>query len=58
MLFSVVIAPGCGPAGVRAVSFLPAKRRAVPSAPGVRRTRHPALGAAWRPPALLANLLK
>ena len=58
MLFSVVIAPGCGPAGVRAVSFLPAKRRAVPSAPGVGLTRHPMLGAAERRAVLLVNLVK
>ena len=57
MLFSFVIAAGCGPAEGRVVGFWPTKRRAVPSAPGVGRTRHPMLGAAERLAALLVNAL-
>src|SRR6266481_1084979 len=39
------------------VGFWPTKRRAVPSAPGILRTRHPMLGAAERRAALLVNVL-
>ncbi len=57
MLFGLVMAAGCGPAEGVVVGFWPTKRRAVPSAPGVGRTRHPMLGAAERRAALLVNVL-
>ncbi len=38
--------------------FAPRFRRAVPSAPGVGRTRHPVSGAVWRPKLLYGNLLE
>jgi hypothetical protein len=57
MLLSLVCVAGCGPAEGRVVGFWPAKRRAVPSAPEVLRTRHPMLGAAERRAALLVNAL-
>jgi len=57
MLFGVVIVAGCGPAEGRFAGFWPTKRRAVPTAPGVLRTRHPMLGAAERREALLVNVL-
>ena len=46
MPFSLVILAGCDRAERRLVGSGPTKRRAVPSAPGVGRTRHPRLGAA------------
>src|SRR5438046_9244284 len=57
MLFSLVIAAGCSPAEGGVAGFWPTKTRAVPSAPGVLRTRHPRLGAAERRAALLVNVL-
>jgi hypothetical protein len=57
MLFRLAIVAGCGPAEGRVVGFWPTKSRAVPSAPGVGRTRHPKMGAAKRRAALLVNLL-
>jgi hypothetical protein len=42
----LVILAGCDRAERRLVGFWPTKRRAVPSAPGVGRTRHPRLRAA------------
>src|SRR5260370_292717 len=38
--------------------FAPRLRRAVPSAPGVGRTRHPVSGAVWQPRMLYGNLLQ
>ena len=49
MLFSLFILAGCDRAERRLVGFWPIKRRAVPSAPGVGRTRHPRMGAAEQP---------
>jgi hypothetical protein len=49
MLFSLVIQAGSDRAERRLVGSGPTKRRAVPSAPGVERTRHPKLGAAEQP---------
>jgi len=46
MPFSLVILAGCERAERRLVGSGPTKRRAVPSAPVVGRTRHPRLGAA------------
>jgi len=57
MLFSLAMEAGCGPAEGGIAGFWPTKRRAVPSAPGVGRTRHPMLGAAERLAALLVNAL-
>jgi len=57
MLFSLVMVAGCGPAEGRVAGFWPTKRRAVPSAPGVLRTRHPKVGAAKRRAALPVNVL-
>jgi hypothetical protein len=57
MLFRLAIVAACGPAEDRVVGFWPTKRRAVPSAPGVGRTRHPKMGAAERRAALLVNVL-
>ena len=58
MLFCLAIVAGCGPAESRVVGFWPTKRRAVPSAPGVGRTRHPVSGAARQPRLLCGNLLQ
>ena len=58
MLFCLAIVAGCGPAESRVVGFWPTKRRAVPSAPGVGRTRHPVSGAAQQPRLLYGNLLQ
>jgi hypothetical protein len=44
-----VIQAGCDRAERRLVGFRPTERRAVPSAPGVGRTRHPRMGAAEQP---------
>ena len=49
MPFSLVILAGCDGTERRLVGSGPTKRRAVPSAPGVGRTRHPKLGAAEQP---------
>jgi hypothetical protein len=57
MLFSLAPVAGCGHAEGRGGGFRPTKRRAVPSAPGVLRTRHPMLGAAERRAALMVNVL-
>jgi hypothetical protein len=57
MLFCFAAAAGVGLAKGRVAGFWPTKRRAVPSAPGVGRTRHPKLGAAKRRAALLVNVL-
>src|SRR6267378_242211 len=46
MPLSLVILAGCDRAERRLVGSWPTKRRAVPSAPGVGRTRHPRMGAA------------
>src|SRR6266576_983227 len=58
MLFSLVIRAGCDRAERRLVGFWPTKRRSVPTAPGVGRTRHPQTGAAQQPRLLYGNLLK
>ena len=57
MPFSLVILAGCDRAERRLGGSAPTKRRAVPSAPGVLRTRHPMLGAAERRAALFVNVL-
>jgi hypothetical protein len=57
MLFSLAMEAGCGLAEGGVTGFWPTKRRAVPSAPGVGRTRHPRLGAAERRAALFVNVL-
>jgi len=57
MLFSVVIAH-VAPGASAPVSFWPAKRRTVPSAPGVGLTRHPQTGAVQQLRFLYGNLLK
>jgi hypothetical protein len=58
MLFCLAIVAACGPAEDRVVGFWPTKRRAVPSAPGVGRIRHPVSGAARQPRLLYGNLLQ
>src|SRR6267143_2179350 len=55
MPFSLVILAGCDRAERRLVGSGPTKRRAVPSAPGVGRTRHPKLGAAEQPSVAYGN---
>ena len=49
MPFSLVILAGRDRAERRLVDTWPTNRRAVPTAPGVGRTRHPMLGAAEQP---------
>src|SRR2546429_9062632 len=49
MPFSLVILAGRDRAERRLVDTWPTNRRAVPTAPGVGRTRHPMLGAADQP---------
>ena len=56
MLFSLVIQAGCDRAERRLVGFWPTKRRSVPTAPGVGRTRHPRLGAAGQPSVAVREL--
>ena len=58
MLFSLTTVAVCGPAEGGFTGFWPAKIRAVPSAPGVGRTRHPVSGAAQQPRLLYGNLLQ
>jgi hypothetical protein len=48
MLFSLTMEAGCGPAEGGVAGFWPTRSRAVPSAPGVGRTRYPKMGAAER----------